>query len=168
MTSGADSRRARRSSFLVPSSPSSALSERASSSRTLSRASSVSSSISPPSPLALAPAVPRRHQLRASKDLRRLVQLIGRRCEAPRLLQLGPLPLAAPRPGPSYRLVGVGYQLRYLAGPDVPLSDPAVLALALVVVEVASPTLPGHPLTPSSCATPWHHPRLCNDRGWWE
>ena len=127
---------------------------------------SVSSSTPPPSPFALAPVVPRRDHLGAGEDLRRLVQLGVGQGEALGLLQLRPRTLPALGPGPSYRLVGVGYHFRYLPGPDVPLADPAVFALGLVVVEVTAAPLPGHPLRlpPCPCATLRHHPRFCNVR----
>src|SRR5215208_534503 len=125
---------------------------------------SVSSSTPPPSPFALAPVVPRRDHLGAGEDLRRLVQLGARQGEALGLLQLRPRTLPALGPGPSYRLVGVGYHFRYLPGPDVPLADPAVFALGLVVVEVAAAPLPGHPLRLPPCATFRQHPRLCDKR----
>jgi hypothetical protein len=80
------------------------------------------------------------------EDARRLRELHDRGAEGFQALQLRPLLRLALLPRQAQGGVGVGYKLCFLPGSDVPLADPAVLALASVVVEVAAAPLPGHPL----------------------
>src|SRR5215212_5155505 len=168
MTSGEEERTSRRNSRRASRSPASALSETALSSfrRFLvsSEGSSAPGSGSGTSVLSFASAVAGRYQLGPGEDPRRLRELQDRCAEGFQALQLRPLPRLALLPRLAEVGVGVGYKLRFLPGPHVPLSDPAVFALASVVVEVAPAPLPGHPLPRPSCATPRHHPRLCDGR----
>src|SRR5215208_795184 len=168
MTSGEEECTSRRNSRRASRSPASALSEtaRSSSRRFLvsSEGSSAPGSGSGTSPLSFASAVAGRYQLGPGEDIRRLRELQDRDAEGFEVLQLRPLPRRPLRPSQAEGGVGVGYKLRYLPGPDVPLADPAVFALGLVVVEVAAAPLPGHLLYPPRCATPRGVPRLCNVR----
>src|SRR5215204_4359180 len=140
MTSGEEERTSRRNSRRASRSPAFALSEtaRSSSRRFLvsSEGSSAPGSGSGTSPLSFASAIAGRYELSSGEDARRLRELQDRGAEGFQTLQLRPLPR-----------------------PDVPLADPAVFALALVVVEVvAAAPLPGHPLRLSPCATSRQHP----------
>src|SRR5215203_7562621 len=171
MTSGEEERTSRRNSRRASRSPASALSEtaRSSSRRFLvsSEGSSAPGSGSGTSPLSFASAIAGRYELSSGEDARRLRELQDRGAEGFQTLQLRPLPRRPLLPRQAEGGVGMGHQLRYLPGPDVPLADPAVFALALVVVEVvAAAPLPGHPLCLPlcPCATSRHHPRLCDGR----
>src|SRR5215212_7057121 len=170
MTSGEEERTSRRNSRRASRSPASALSEtaRSSSRRFLvsSEGSSALGSGSGTSPLSFASAVAGRYQFGPGEDTRRFRALKDRGAEGFQALQLRPIPRRPLLPRQAEGSVGVGHQLRYLPGPDVPLADPAVFALGLVVVEVAAAPLPGHPLRlpPCPCATLRQHPRFCNVR----
>src|SRR5215212_11139675 len=106
-------------------SPASALSEtaRSSSRRFLvsSEGSSAPGSGSGTSVLSFASAVAGRYQVGPGEDTRRLRELLERGAEGFQALQLRPLPLLALLPHQAEVGVGVGHQLRYLPGPDVPL-----------------------------------------------
>src|SRR5215217_5173747 len=166
MTSGEEERTSRRNSRRASRSPASALSEtaRSSSRRFLvsSEGSSAPGSGSGTSPLSFVSVVAGRYQLGPGEDARRLRELQDRGAEGFQALQLRPLPRLALLPRQAEVGVSVGYKLRFLPGPHVPLADPAVFALGLVVVEVAAAPLPGHPLPRPSCATSRRHPRLCD------
>src|SRR5829696_5212053 len=163
MTSGEEQRTSRRNSRRASRSPASALSETAlsSSKRFLvsSEGSSAPGSGSGTSVLSFASVVAGRYQLGPGKDARHLRELLERGAEGFQAFQLRSLPRLALLPRQAEVGVGVGYELRFLTGPDVPLADPAVFALASVVVEVAPAPLPGHPLPRPSCATSRRHPR---------